>query len=659
MAGGLVAVLLLTRSRPGPKLVFHYPLVPDVYSSLDEREDQSDDSSSDSSEDDQGHTALNASNGVNKPNRSAPGENANSSLGSLFGYSIEVLERLLSPGRWSDRKKFEICLDGLTFVGHPVYAREDGTWSGKQDSRSFKEPRTPHSDTSVAVVAEDEHEAVPSTAVANITITEPQTPAKPNHDFTHIPESLDSQGGTSLGTSFNSTSTASAIAAEQMTMFHVVFVLAQEASNSRVTAAKLYEHIAKKLSKALLYCQKQTSYISTESRRLLALKAKVTQEQLTHAALWAQLIDGSELAWALKELYMKLSNDKVACIRLNGMEMSLQIPLEDADEHANATVDPHSAILLLDDKTTILRELSHPEASPLAHFISEQTPTKTLQKHATLLNMPINNILYLARHLVKWRKARVVAPLHPRNTYIVAPEAPLDLLAEQTNDYARHFPALPSLTKILSMLSAKPVRFGMLIPSRDHKAPYMEVLAYLLRANFAAQLKTFGWLKWSEHVKVGQSRDDGVLKAIATSGRAPSVSLLSPHLRPNDGNDISVSSDQTAIRLAQHDRSTTQVGDAKLEQEEQSIRNDPYERSVVLTADPMQRTKQEDLYIDAVLSSITDEEFQVHFHSVFRYLDGEHAFEEIAYRLGLKRAKVEAWLDHLKDQGLLLVFQAT
>ena len=494
----LVAVLLVTRSRPGPKLVFHYPPYPKPSNGADDGPDSDEDSESDTDVVNlpSPFQTLAINQLKTKSDNHGNGANAASSrlaIGGALGLSEDSLEKLLSPGCWCDRKKFEVSLDGLTFVGYPIYADHDGSWARRHThaaSALKPETGTVTSPKAARPAAEEKDDEVQTQL--GITITEPKTPAKPVQDFTHVPESLESRGDLSLATSMNSESTASAVAPETLTSFHVVFTLmATKRESHGQEVSDVYYHIAKKLSKALHHCQKQSSYIGVETRKILTLKAKAKQEGLDTSTLYTKMLESSELAWALKEVYEKISIGTIAGIRLNGMEMSLQIPSHTDEKE----LDRHSGLLLLEDKDSLLRELAHPEASPLAFFIREHTPTKSLQKQATKLGMLINDVLYLANHLIKWQKARAIAPLHPRNIYIVGPNAPLDQIDYHVAEYARTFSALPSLPQVLRVLSGRPIKYGMLIPSRDHRGPYMDILAYLVRYRFAEQLKISGWLQ--------------------------------------------------------------------------------------------------------------------------------------------------------------------
>ena len=539
-ANGLIAVLLITRSRPGPKLVFHYPPVPQDDTRYLKRQDDADSDGNDSDSD------CSTDSDSSKRRRPQPQSHSDPSvchgttgesdpLGKVLGHEVGSLERLLSPGRWSEKKKLEICLDGVTFVGLPVFAKEDGTWAAREDGDAGASSQTCpahrtlrqlHKDSSFDTIDEDSQSQSQSqqlspvkdlsSSVAGITITAPDNSSAANlsvGSYKHMPDSFDSHGNlASLGTSMNSSSTTSGAVAEQMTMFHVVFALSERTSSTLQTAG-LYEHVAKKLSKALKYCQKRSNYVSTESRKLLAMKQRGRAEKTPASLLWPQFSSHSELAWALQEVYTRISAGDIAGLRLDGMEMALQVPLQQSpNDSEQVQITPLSTILLLDSRENLVRTLDeHRDASLLSYFIRESTPTKSLAKQATKLAIPEKTILFLAQHLVKWRKARAITPLHPRNLYVVSarqrsgsrghPQG-----SEETRnlrnlgiEYAKRFPALPSMETMLAMLGGgRPLKFGALIQSRDHRVPYMEILAWLVRHELVAQLKTVGWLQCPE-----------------------------------------------------------------------------------------------------------------------------------------------------------------
>jgi len=746
-ANGLIAVLLITRSRPGPKLVFHYPPVPQDDSQHLTREEYTysdgNDSDSDCSTDSDSSVRRHGrAQNPSDPSICHETTEETDPLGRVLSHEVGSLERLLSPGRWSEKKKFEICLDGVTFVGLPVFAKEDGTWAARDEgdagASSQARPahrtlRQLHKDSSFDTIDEDSQSQSQqqspvkdlSSSVAGITITAPDNASAANlsvGSYKHMPDSFDSHGNlASLGTSMNSSSTTSGAVAEQMTMFHVVFALSANASNILQTA-ELYEHVAKKLSKALKYCQKRSNYVSTESRKLLAMKQRGRAEKTPASTLWPQFSSHSELAWALQEVYTRVSLGDIAGLRLDGMEMALQIPIKPSPENSEVQVTALSTILLLDSRENLVRTLDeHRDASLLSYFIRESTPTKSLAKQATKLGIPEKTIIFLAQHLVKWRKARVITPLHPRNLYVVSARGRRNersTTSETRNlrklgiEYAKRFPALPSMETMLAMLGGRPLKYGALIQSRDHRVPYMEILAWLVRHELVAQLKTVGWLQCPERseersdersegrLSAGDESDDPLLLAhghgtrSASDTTAASSSAGQAGAKPmpvsrllgvrrsiasasDDGS--SIASDQTAFPTGvplQAISSTTSIpgsSSARNRSRGESVGRSAEDaqssgRSVDsgfregddsagsscpprIIADPLHPSPEQKAALRRIEASVDDLEFRERFASLLGYFDGEHAFEEIAGREGLKRARVEEWIAELEGRG--------
>lgn len=660
-ASNLIAVLLITRSRPGPKLVFHHPPVPQVPdgSSNSNHDPLAGDSSdSDNDEKDSGADGKRRRGASDSTVRHI-GDAAvgfPNPLDSVLGHSVESIERLLNPGRWCEKKKFEVCFDGITFVGLPVFSKENGTWAARDEGEGGAVQQKPSTDPvpvsslqkedSIEGSGVDGQDQSPekdlSSGIAGITITAPDTPAPSlPADFTHVPDSFDSHGIASLGTSMNSASTTSGTAAEQMTMFHVVFALSGNSGEGDLRTVDVYKHIAKKLSKALKYCQKRTNYVSAESRKLLAIRHRARVERTNTANLWTQFVSHSELAWALQEVYNRISANDIAGIRLDGMEMALQIPPK-SSEH---TVSPLSALLLLDDRETLIRALDdHRDASVLSYFIREATPTKSLAKQAAKLGIPEKTLVFLAQHLVKWRKARLIDPLHPRNIYIVHPRAPLRNLRALSEEYAKRFPALPSLESMLAMLGARPLKYGALIQSRDHRLPYMEILAWLVRHDLVTPLSTVGWLRLLDADKDNGEADRNELRPMAVSR------LLGVRAGSESDDGSSVASDQTAFPTGVPQSSTSAPsGDISSDQAQDKS---PLE-DLDMIADPLNPSSMERVSLRNMEASIEDPDLRDRFPSLVPYFDGKHAFEDIAGREGLKRAKVEEWIGELERQGWL------
>ncbi|CAK1355426.1 Nitrogen permease regulator 3 [Cercospora beticola] len=641
--GGLVAILLITRTRPGPRLVFHYPEKPDYKTKRKYADIDADDSDSEEDEEDNKHErddsgaesplivpddARRNLDGAQKP----PGPR-------VLGSSVGSLEKVLSPGRWCDRKKFEINLNGLSFVGHPLYASEDGEWAAK------------NADAPSTSASKD------TTDLASLTLDRRETPSpRPSGselDFAHVPDSFESQDQIALGTSMRTVSSTGSDPTTDgsMSMFHIVFVLRGRGAEAQAETQAIYQEVAKKFSRALHYCQKQANYVQAESRRILATRTKARQSQISMSELWTRIVETSELAWTLKEIYDRISRGELAGVRLNGMEMSLHLSEPNhISANADAKLGPLSAILLLDSKENLLLDLSHPDASPLAAFVREHTPTKNLQKHAAYVGMPVEDVLYMASHLLKWRKARIISPLHQRNTYVVAPDAPLEDLQQHISAYHKLFPTLPTLPNMLKVLSGKPIKYGLLIPSRDHRTAYMNILSYLVRHGLVVQLKTYGWLRLPKNLlEQTQAKGETPKRPLHTRNN-----LLSPKSRAVDDDVVSVSSERTAIaapstplsrqsrRFSRETQVSSQAGGDKTAPEVYVNINDPRELS-----------EEQRKLVDALKSSVRNHDLRDVLPQLILHCDGTHAFEEIAAQEGWKRASVEEWLAELDSKAYL------
>lgn len=164
----------------------------------------------------------------------------------------------------------------------------------------------------------------------------------------------------------------------------------------------------------------------------------------------------------------------------------------------------HFALLLLDNEATIIKDVEAAGgalAPPLAHYIRCSQPTKSFVQISQSSGIPLPTIQFLASHLVYWRRARAIPPLHQRDTYIVSPNCDLSKLDVASAAYKLAFPTLPSLPKMLSALSGTPRPYGNFIPSKDHKATYFAILAWLLRGGWVTQLRSFARIKVPPEIK--------------------------------------------------------------------------------------------------------------------------------------------------------------
>lgn len=180
-------------------------------------------------------------------------------------------------------------------------------------------------------------------------------------------------------------------------------------------------------------------------------------------------------------------------------------PTSDENTAPHQVLAKHFALLLLENETTIIKDVEASGgalAPALAHYIQCSKPTKSFAQISAASGIPLSTIQMLASHLVYWRRARAIPPLHQRDTYIVSPNCDLSKLDVATAAFQQAFPTLPSLPKMLSSLSGTPKPYGSFIPSKDHKETYFAILAWLLRGGWVTQLRSFARVRVSPDIKV-------------------------------------------------------------------------------------------------------------------------------------------------------------
>jgi len=387
---------------------------------------------------------------------------------------------------------------------------------------------------------------------------------------------------------------------------------------------------------------------------------------------------------------------------------------------ADGSISPHTALLLLEDKSTLLKEIEGDNrelAGPLSYFVRELSPTKSLQKTATRLSLRLSDLQFLARHLIYWRRARAIPPLHLRDIYIISPLADMRKFRDASIAFTKKFPKAPDLARMFQSLSCKPLPFGYHIPSQEQKQMYMEILAWLLRGNWITQLRTFAWIRVPVEIKVqaaaltrkeeafqihrktkqGNNRERPILEYKShpssdgtdsetdpkRTGRARNESLvadlISPLIRPayqgRTSETDSVSSTKTAVLM------NSEIGPSASEllsklsvktdarDEHKYVPNesdsegltDPrtspnpaaYEPSLILS--PQKASAEEMLWLTLIKRKLGDEELQKTWSALCDYFDGRWALEEIAARQSMKRSRVANFVARLEREGVLCI----
>lgn len=498
---------------------------------------------------------------------------------SLLGVPGSVWEKLLSPSRSWHKRRFEVGINDLALIGWPVFVREDGTWRKQRRKKKKK----PCADWDGGELGHNEN--AEDGQKDELFVTSPDLGASVASIAESLTSPTDSKRGSTSGRPGKPDDSLDPEDKDHMTMFNVVFVVDPPLLEYSMRVKEIYDNIIKKFAKALKWEQARTDYVWKESQHILQVRRRARETKTSTHNLYSELISQSSLARAIYTVYSSISASKIASVSLSpDVSISLQIPpltstpclagpmdksypglwLTTADS-ATPVDDPgadenntphqvlakHFALLLLDSEAAIIKDVEASGgalAPALAHYIRCSKPTKSFAQISVSSGIPLSHIQMLSSHLVYWRRARAIPPIHQRDTYIVSPNCDLSKLEVATIAYQTAFPTYPSLPKMLSTLSGTPRPYSNFIPSKDHKEIYFTILAWLLRGGWVTQLRTFARIKVSPDIKMAVEmalRKEEVDRYLA-KGNSNSISTEEDS-DSDDGNDDANSSSSSSL----------------------------------------------------------------------------------------------------------------
>ena len=183
---------------------------------------------------------------------------------SLLGLQMDVWEKLLSPSRAWHKRRFEVGINDLAFVGWPVFVREDGSWR-KQRRKKKKAPREwEGGELGHNEIEDDQDEAIEEIAELNDMTDSKQTTSLDAGTVPSAPRDSDDK--------------------DAMTMFNVVFVLDPPLLEYPIRVREIYDNIIKKFTKALKWEQSRTDYVWKESQHILHIKEIAREKSMLAAS---------------------------------------------------------------------------------------------------------------------------------------------------------------------------------------------------------------------------------------------------------------------------------------------------------------------------------------------------------------------------------------
>lgn len=667
----LVAILLVsgTRSGSAAHIAFHYPphpledqRLPNQPQPTEQDKSSSSDSESTSSSDDNRY-GVNGSHDKSvllqledehSPNSDGEREDLyktsrtnNNRLGEfpwepLLGIGEEGLVSLLAPGRAWHKRRFELGINDLTFIGRPIYARTSGRWKRRRRKRQAgnavrNSDHVPDSET------DTEHEDAPNY----------QARDSPEEDSHHL-------GEKSL-----------------LTMFNIVFVMNPAPLEKSQKVDAVYDNVVRKISKALKDEQEKSDYVLKQLELIQSIRTSQRTSQSSASATWSALMKQSSLANAIAVIYKTISIGRIAAFTLGtGNSMSLQIPpvtsvaflptltepalepglwlttvnnsssrhsdLDTAAPSGRLLMDKSFTLLLRDDVQKVTKEIQMtggPLAPALTSFVEKVKPTKSFYKIALASQISLADIHLYAQSLLYWRRALVIPPLHHRDTYIVSPNADMSKLVDASKAFERAFPMMPAFPRFLNLLSQTPTPFGTLIPSIDHTDEYHRVLAWLMRGGWVTQLRTFAYVRVDTKLKLATREKEKEEKRIRAEGH--------PQRQDSDGGHGKQDRPTVLVKrpsMVSHpssDGSHRSINEGK-------TKHDPSTASLIMS--PLRASTEESKWLsqiadsfmheDATSSDLSDDiriQLRKYWPVFVKYFNGAESLESIPVREGMKR----------------------
>ena len=423
--------------------------------------------------------------------------------------------------------------------------------------------------------------------------------------------------------------------------------------------------------------------------------------------LWSQILIKSTLANAVKDVYTAISGNGIATVHLGSnpaIDLSLQIPipsfltnLPKANERAmpglhvttanpfidddgnpdGSQLNKHFALLLLGDEDKIIAEIERDNtelSAPLIECIRLAKPTTSFLQVAQTNTVDLQSILILAHHLIYWRKAIAIPPLHGRDTYIISPNCDSRKLPTASVAWKKAFPFAPSLPNFLAQICAAPRPYKSFAPSKAHRSVYMDMLAWLVRGGWVTGLRTFAWiLVWPEIIYEVQYQlqQAAVEKTKKVSSGEEIVSPESTDESSPEKTHFNETGPLTTAQIAENARlervATKAAEKAAAEVDEFGKKPIPVATdhpcvnkaehlkgiAPYIIVDAHRGSHVESLYIAALGERFTDPKVKECWGRFVKYFNGEEPLESIGLREGMKRK--ETWNTILQFQEHLLV----
>ncbi|KAJ1761391.1 Nitrogen permease regulator 3 [Coemansia sp. RSA 1752] len=249
---------------------------------------------------------------------------------NVHGFETKFLAQLFSPRPSMSDQRFQVAIDNVLFVGHPL--RDDP----KEKTRDPDYYDTEQDDTeTMSRLADYDGWKVKSDNMLRPGSNQQGTRLLAdlglislmlNREPSETGESAISEGERAVRDS-KEWKRRGYWKRVYPKLFHVVFMLDNTVSDIELLADRIYDHVIKRLTKTLMVEQMESDYVLTQSRVIRSLNDLAQSENHSPTRYLQDIMHRSTLAANLIELYNGLRKGELVNLHIrNRIMLSLQIP---------------------------------------------------------------------------------------------------------------------------------------------------------------------------------------------------------------------------------------------------------------------------------------------------------------------------------------------
>ncbi|KAJ1578940.1 hypothetical protein NDA14_000936 [Ustilago hordei] len=260
---------------------------------------------------------------------------------TYLGYDIEILASILNPRPELAHQKFELIVDDLAFLGHPVSAGKAGTWGDPENNRDGNDKDADDdNDRSKAQTQQRGRSGLRKEVRpydlqdGEETSKDSTAPTSAKNDKAELQSSAKSRSISQSCMELTTDSTTSSKSHAPLSSFHLVLVLDRPDPSAAMSGMDLsswlqlfYDNIVFKMTAALFAEQSKSDYVGCETEKLLSLRERCMDDGQAYAAYAAQCLGISSLARCIRDLHKSISTSSDAFLTINDrIEVHLQLP---------------------------------------------------------------------------------------------------------------------------------------------------------------------------------------------------------------------------------------------------------------------------------------------------------------------------------------------